>query len=231
MTDKEKEYKMNQLFNTFERPIMIYISKLLGETPSSLYVDNIPDIEIPIILRPDSTKNDVNCLRFKLKVVPYDYISDVSTYLPEQVVKDTIGYILYGIKNVYPSIVTSMINKTKLETTTLELDTENWSFKPVFTHELKLIKTILEYKLGEIDPVNKEYNDIVNQLSVIDKQILDLGDIDDIEFSMNEKYKTAPRLSITIDTIKYSNVLELQKKFNNKKHIKNMPPITGGIYT
>jgi hypothetical protein len=220
--DKVRQQTM-QIFNIAEKPIMEYISSFLEETPNTVFNSDIPTESDPLILLPiDDYKKDVY-LKFTLKTIyPQQvkqtkqrakFIEDVIEY---KNVKEAIGFLVFCVKSVLPSIIaSSMINNKPIINTDLVLNESNWSFDPVFKHELSIKKSFLEDSLskitymkqqknGELPPemvpeLEKEFRNVVNSLQTITKQITD--EIINTEKKINTSYINKPVLGICLKEI------------------------------
>ena len=210
-----------QIFNIVEKPIMEYISSFLEESPSVIFKDEVPKESDPLILLPlDEYKKD-KYLKFTLKIInPNDLIpqriDDINNIIHYEHVKESMGFLLYCIKSAYPSIIaSSMINNKPMVHTHLALNESNWTFYPVFSHELSIKKKFLEDSLSKIlymkqqteqplppemlDEVNKEYNNVITTLNQVQRDIT--PEIIEHEKKINAEYNSKPVIGIFFEEI------------------------------
>jgi hypothetical protein len=246
MSDLKKEKAIRdaqtmQLFDTIEKPIMRFISDFTGETVETIFSEDLPDIEMPLILMPIAEYKPDICVKFTIKTVEPGYKLDINHLLEYSNVKDAIGFLYYGVKSVYASIVaTTLINKASMVTTAFELDKEHWTFNPVYAHKNTAKKIVLEYQLGDIlykreemagkpDELKKiasEYDKVIKQIMEINKLIT--PEIIEREKKVNEEYATRPRLGIVVEEI-HKNEMPKQKIRTNNN---NLPVVsTKSAYT
>jgi hypothetical protein len=220
--DKVRQQTM-QIFNIAEKPIMEYISSFLEETPNTVFNSDIPTESDPLILLPiDDYKKDVY-LKFTLKTIypqqvkqPKQRAKVIEDVIEYKNVKEAIGFLVFCVKSVLPSIIaSSMINNKPIINTDLVLNESNWSFDPVFKHELTIKKSFLEDSLskitymkqqknGELPPemlpeLEKEFRNVVTSLQTISKQITD--EIINTEKKINTSYGNKPVLGICLKEI------------------------------
>lgn len=233
MDDEKRKHEVNQMFNLVEAPLMEYISKFLDELPEIIF-NSDPSFKVePLILLPiPEYKKDIY-LEFSLQTVNKNtFKSKIPNLIKFQNVKDTIGFFVYCVNSVYPSIISSsMINKKTMTCVDLQLNTETWTFNPIYTHELNIRKKLLEDKLSlyihmmktcdkdKINEVNVEYNKIIKEISSVNKEINKLSKITSsvteketipyIESKINKSYDKKPVLAIKVRELKKS---QLPKK-------------------
>ena len=220
--DKVRQQTM-QIFNIAEKPIMEYISAFLEETPDTIFNSDIPTESDPLILLPiDDYKKDVY-LKFTLKTIYPQQIKQtkqrakvVEDVIEYKNVKEAIGFLVFCVKSVLPSIIaSSMINNKPIINTDLVLNESNWSFDPVFKHELTIKKSFLEDSLskitymkqqknGELPPemlpeLEKEFRNVATTLQHVMTQITD--EIINTEKKINTSYSNKPVLGICLKEI------------------------------
>jgi hypothetical protein len=108
-----------------------------------------------------------------------------------------------------------MIDNKPIINTDLVLNESNWSFDPVFKHELTIKKSFLEDSLskilymkqqknGELPPemvpkLEKEFSNVVTSLQMVTKQITDK--IINTEKKINTSYSNKPVIGICLKEI------------------------------
>jgi hypothetical protein len=209
----------NQVFNIAEKPIMEYVCAFLDEPCSVVFNDILPKKADPVILLPIIEYKQDKYLKFTLKTqLPnceenrVSYINDIIKY---KQVKESIGFLTYCIKSIYPSIVASgMINNKPMVNTFLELNENNWTFSPVFNHDLTIKKKILNdtlnqilhFKNNEHSASQKSLKEINDKLKDVQDKIEELNinytpEIIEIEKNINNLYKSKPVLCILIEEL------------------------------
>ena len=232
----------NQVFNMVENPVMEYISKFMEETPNIIFKEDIPSFIEPFILLPwGDYKKDI-CIKFTLVPINADEATckeKIDSLIKYENIKEAIGFLFYCVKIVYPSVVAScMINNKPLLNTKLELDEENWVFRPVFLHELNHKRIFLEESLTKlfemknnmdqlppemVDEVNAETADVIKSLSEVNEQITQ--DVLDIEKNINISYNDKAVLGIFVEEI---NINDLPKNREMENIV--MPSVTNNSY-
>lgn len=244
MSQLTKEQKLQQqtqqIFNIAEKPIMEYIATFLEELPTVIFHDNIPEESDPLILLPiEEYKKDIY-LKFTLKVVEYNNkesdanrISNINDIIQYDNVKESIGFLVYCIKSVLPSIVASnMINNNPMLHIDLNLNESNWSFYPVFKHDLTIKKNFCEDSISKImymkqqkdEPLpdemvaelNKELNTIIQSISKINLEIT--PEILEEEKKINMSYVDKPILGIYVTELS-KDQLPKSKCINNEQQL------------
>lgn len=192
---KEKiKHQTMQIFNIAEKPIMEYISTFLGESHDAIFNSEVPKESDPLILLPiDDYKKDIY-LKFTLKTIYPQQVKQskqraklIEDIIEYENVKEAIGFLWYGIKSVFPSVIAAnMINNKPIINTDLILNENNWSFDPIFKHDLTIKKIFLEESLSKITYIQQqknedltpnmiklknEYHDIVSELHTVNTQI------------------------------------------------------------
>jgi hypothetical protein len=239
-SQKQKEDQSKQMFGMAEKPIMRYIAAFLDETHEAIFLDDMPDVEDPLILLPmDDYKKDI-CIKFTLANVGPDYKLDLKTLIDHDLIKESIGFIYYCVRSVYGSVVSStLINKTPMITTILCLDEENWVFTPQFMHEDTKKRVFLQEALGKLmymmkDPaidnsmlikINEEYKKVLLALAQLGEPS---EEIKSLEEQINKTYASKPRLGIFVEEI-HRNQLP-KPKTNSTKQPQELPSIPGGLY-
>lgn len=213
---KQEQEKLNlqmqKVFNTAEKPLMRYIVAFLDETPETLFVDEMPEIEEPLILLPMEDYKKNICIKFTLDNVDSNHKLDIKDLLKYELVNNAIGFLYYCIKSAYSAIVSSMINSKPLENTTLQLCEDSWTFKPIYTHELNKKKLFLEETLSKLMDlrqtnkdtellikINKECRKAVDALRSIKSKIT--PEVLELEERINLEYQSKPRLGIFIEEL------------------------------
>ena len=169
--DQKLQQQTNQLFNLSENVIMHFIAKFLDEIPSVIFKENIPEYIEPLILMPfDEYKND-KYLKFTLSVIKNKKfgsakrIEDINNIIHHQNVKDAMGFLLYSITSVLPSIVaSSMINNKTMLNINLELDADSWVFCPVFINEIFIKRKFFKETIQKIQNI-KQNESVYNELT------------------------------------------------------------------
>jgi hypothetical protein len=239
---KKIESQSIQMFGMAEKPIMRYIASFLDETHDAIFLENLPDVEDPLILLPmDDYKKNIY-IKFTLATVGPEYKLDLKNLIDHDLIKEAIGFLYYCVRTVYGSIVSSsLINNKPMITTVLELDEKNWVFTPKFMHEETKKRVFLQEALGKLmymmkDPeidksmlpkINEEYKKVLVALA-------ELGEPSDaiksLEEQINNTYDSKPRLGIFVEEI-HKNKLPKPKpdpRITNKE--KELPSISGGLY-
>ena len=244
---KEKmRQEMNQIFNLVEKPIMEYIANFLDETPSVIFSETIPEKCDPLILLPiDEYKKNIY-LKFTLQNVNVSEnnnkrIQDINDIIKHEKVKESIGFLLYSIKSAYPSILaSSMINNKPMVHVDLELDETNWTFRPIFKHELTIKKAFLENSLKKImyiknqkeEPIAKEMMvDVNNELQNIIKSLEEVKqqltpEILEQQKNINLEYINKPCIGIFVEEITKMQLPQPQHKQQSNK----LKPISDKSY-
>ena len=181
--DEKKRAQAMQLFNIAELPVMTFISKFLNEPPNVIFKDDIPKFAEPVILKPiDDYKKGIY-LKFTLCDINLndtnstDRISFIDKLVEHQEIKDTLGFILYSIKCVFPSVVAaSVINNKPLVNINIELDEENWVFYPRYINDQSIKKTFFEESLGKIIAIKNQTDNEVppDIMADLDKEYANL---------------------------------------------------------
>lgn len=227
MDNKDKlQQQTHQIFNIAEKPIMEFISVFLEENPSIIFKEEIPNTSDPLILLPIKEYKKNIYLKFTLKTCyPNDTLDDshrianINDIVTHEYIKESIGFLLYCIKSVYPSIIaSSMINNKPMINVDLELNEDNWTFYPKFQHELLIKKKFLEDALSkimaikqqehqdqqnpiELDSVeiNKEFHKIITSLDITNSEIT--PEILETEKNINISYKNKPVIGIYVEEV------------------------------
>lgn len=236
MSEKDKlKQQTEQIFNIAERPIMEYVCNFLDEPCSVIFKDEMPVISDPLILLPiDEYKKEIY-LKFTLKTVSKEHesnnkrIADINDIIHYQRVKESIGFLVYCIKTCYPSIIVSgMINYKTMSNIILELNETDWSFTPIYSHDLSIKKKVLEETLNKImymrqnkdinsndlPELNKQYTDIIGEISKVHEQLT--PDILELENQINNSMLSKPIIGIFVEEITKN---QLPKKNSNLKPI------------
>jgi hypothetical protein len=236
---KQRESQSRQMFGMAEKPIMRYIASFLDETPEAIFLDNMPDVEDPLILLPIDTYKKNICIKFTLANVGPDYKLDLKNLIEHDLIKEAIGFLYYCVRSVYGSVVTStLINNKPMITTVLELDEENWVFTPVFMHEETKKREFLQDTINKLshmmnDPdidksmlnkINEEYKKVFISLGKLGEPS---ETIKSLEEQVNKTYKSKPRLGIFVEEIHKDS---LPKPKKNNKQPQELPSISGGLY-
>jgi hypothetical protein len=207
--DQKLQQQAHQLFNLSENVIMHFIAKFLDEVPSIIFKENIPEHIEPLILMPfDEYKND-KYLKFTLNVIKnkkfgsVKRVESINNIIQHQNVKDAMGFLLYSIKSVLPSIVSSsMINNKPMLNINLELDGDSWVFCPVFENEIFIKRKFFEGTIQKIQIIkqneaayneltDEKRNDLIQQYNNAVKSLNELVITDDIiesDKKINELY-------------------------------------------
>lgn len=253
MSQLTKEQKLQrqtqQIFNIAERPIMEYIAAFLEELPAVIFHDNIPEESDPLILLPMEEYNKEIYIKFTLKVVDSENkeneenrISNINDIIQYNNIKESIGFLVYCVKSVLPSIVASnMINNNPMLHIDLNLNEGNWSFYPVFKHDLTIKKNFCEDSISKImymkqqkdEPLpdeivadlNKELNTLIQTISKINLAIT--PEILEEEKKINMSYADKPILGIYITEIS-KDQLPKPKGVNNEQP--QLPVISNKSY-
>jgi hypothetical protein len=225
--DKLKQ-QTQQIFNIIEKPIMEYIAAFLEETPTVIFKDEIPKESDPLILLPIEDYKKDKYLKFTLKNIDAVFagetilssevyrINAINNIIEYDHVKESVGFLLYCIKSAYPSILaSSMINNKPMVHVDLELNESNWSFYPVFNHELTIKKKFLEESLSKLmhmkqqkeNPIpaemlfeiNKEFQNIIEAITQVKKDIT--PEIIENEKKINAEYANKPGIGIFVEEI------------------------------
>jgi hypothetical protein len=244
MSHLTKEQKLQQqtqqIFNIAEKPIMEYIAVFLEELPAVIFHDDIPKESDPLILLPiQEHKKDVY-FKFTLKVIESENkeseinrINDINDIIKYDNIKESIGFLVYCINSVLPSIIASnMINNKPMLHIDLKLNESNWSFYPVFKHDLTIKKNFCEDSISKIiymkqqkeeslsdemmDDLNKELNNIIQSMSKINLAIT--PEILDEEKNINMSYVNKPILGIYVTEIS-KDQLPKPKYVNNEQQL------------
>ena len=253
MSQSTKEQKLQQqtqqIFNIAEKPIMEYIATFLEELPATIFHDNIPEESDPLILLPiDEYKKDLY-LKFTLKVVDSENneseinrITDINDIIHYKNVKESIGFLVYCVKSVLPSIIASnMINNKPMIHIDLDLNENNWSFNPVFKHELTIQKNFYDDSISKImymkqqkeeplpdEMVAKLNEELLNIIQAISKINLDITpEILENEKKINMSYVNKPVLGIYVTEIS-KDQLPKPKYVNNEQP--QLPVISNKSY-
>jgi len=158
-------------------------------------------------------------------------ITNINNIIEYQRVKESIGFLVYCIKTCYPSIVVSgMINHKTMSNIILELNETDWSFTPVFSHDLSIKKKVLEETLNKIMymkqnkdntltdaemlELNKQYNTVISEISKVQMQLT--PEILELENQININMLYKPIIGIFVEEI---NEDQLPKKNSNLKPI------------
>lgn len=248
LTNEQKiKQQTQQIFNIAEKPIMEYITAFLEEPASIIFKDEIPKESDPLILLPIKEYKEEIYLKFTLKTINSDKadkdsirITNINNIIEFDHIKDSIGFLMYCIKSVYPSILaSSMINNKPMVHIDLELNESNWTFYPKFNHELTIKKKFLEDSLSKImymqkqteEPLseemlldlNKEYHNIVNTLSQVNIEIT--PEILESEQKINSGYQNKPVIGIFVTEINESQLPK--SKYNTEQ---KLPSISSRSY-
>lgn len=237
MSDKDKlKQQTEQIFNIAEKPIMEYVCNFLDEPCSVVFKDEIPIASDPLILLPiDEYKKEIY-LKFTLKTVTKDHesnikrIADINDIIHYQRIKESIGFLVYCIKTCYPSIIVSgMINYKTMGNIILELNETDWSFTPIYSHDLSIKKKVLEETLNriiymrqnndsnsndEMLELNKQYTNIISEISKVQEQLT--PEILELENQINNDMLSKPIIGIFVEEITKN---QLPKKNSNLKPI------------
>lgn len=227
MNVEENADKVNKMFDMAEKPIMEYISNFLDIDPKDLFKDPIPEFYKSIVLHPIKEYNKDKYLQITLKVMPYDYdITKVVSkdLLNQDIIKKSIGFLVYCINSVYVSVVmANMKDRNLIINTELKFDDKTLGFVPVYAHELTVKHSIAEKKMNEllivknniltersdnhskkddiietkVKEINLELNNIMSNLISLNKQLNDTS-ISNLISDNIDKYKTKPVIGIVI---------------------------------
>lgn len=244
MSDIKIRQQTKQIFDLAENPIMEFITKFLDEPHSLVFTEDIIYTTEPLILLPiDEYKKD-KYIRFNLKVIKnsekkndkkrLEYLNDIVQY---QGIKEALGFVLYCVKTVLPSVVgSSMINNKPLLNINLELDEVYWVFKPVHINDNITKKKFFEDSIEKIkyiksqnheipDNMKKEmdmeYENIVNELDKLNIT----PDMIEMDKKLSESYTNNYVIAIVADEITKD---QLPKpKFNTSDYL---PKISENTY-
>ena len=223
LTDNDKLKKQTeQIFNIAEKPIMEFICAFLDEPCSVIFKDTLPEITNPVVLLPIINYKKDKYIEITLHVKKYSDIDEneelqrvdtLNAIIKYNQIKESIGFLVYCIKNVYHSIVSdSMFNNSPVINTVLELNESNWTFAPVFNHDLTIKKnflihtknTILDFKnnnkeklsLNSETEINDKLKDVLSKLDELNGNYSPA--ILDIEKKTNELYNSKPVICISV---------------------------------
>jgi len=235
------EQKLNQqaiqIFNIAEKPVMEYIAEFLEESPIVVFKDEISKESDPLILLPINEYKEKTYLKFTLKTINRNgddfaeksskRISDINNIIMYDNVKESVGFLLYCIKSVYPSILaSSMINNKPMVHVDLELNERDWVFYPKFNHELSIKKKFLEDSLTRIlymkeqkesfpkemtSELDTEFQKIILMLEQVKNDLT--PEILETEKNINMLYENKPVIGIFVDEITKTQLPK--KKYNN----------------
>ena len=228
-TKEQKEAKLKQqttqIFNIAEKPVMEFITAFLREDPAVIFKDDIPAESDPLILLPINEYKKNIYLKFTLKPITNkmasegDRIKNINDIIEYEHIKESIGFLLYCVKSVYPSIVASnMINNKPMVNIDLELNESHWVFYPKFNHELTIKKKFLDESLSRIryikkqkeEPVpadmvkelDKEFGNIIIEVGKVNNELT--SEIVENEKKINDSFVDKPILGIFVEEIKKS---------------------------
>ena len=245
MSSEEKEKIKNQtnhIFNIAEKSTMTFISKFLDEPVSVIFNDDLPQYSEPVILLPIPEYNKDIYLKFSLDVIENKTykskkrVDDINKVIEHKLVKETIGFLFYAIKNVFPAVLASIDNNKPLANITMELDETNWVFYPVFKNDKIIKKTYYEESLMKMEyfKLNKQDELDENDMDSLNKQIEEftklLGEIEitdedkNIDDNMNKLYTNKPVISINLKEL-------TEKDLPKPDKMKFLPKISNKEYT
>jgi len=172
MSDQKIQQQTKQIFDLAENPIMEFISKFLDEPHSLIFKEETTAISEPLILLPIEEYKKDKYIRFNLKVIKnsekkdyekrLEYLNDIVQY---QGIKEALGFVLYCIKTVLPSVVaSSMINNKPLLNVNLELDEVDWVFQPVHINDAMTKKKFFEESMEKINYIKSQKQDIPDEM-------------------------------------------------------------------
>jgi hypothetical protein len=209
----------NHIFNVSEKALMTFMSKFLDEPASVLFNDAVPQQSEPVILLPIPEYDKDIHFKFSLDVIENKTykskkrIDDINKVIEHKLVRDTIGFLFYAVKNVFPSIIATMDNNKPLANIVMELDEINWVFYPVFKND-KLIKKSyyedslmkMEYYLStkkdDIDENElKSLNDQIENFTKLLNEIELTNDDMNLDFNMNKLYANKHTISINLNEL------------------------------
>lgn len=239
INDEKIKNQTIQIFNIAEKPIMEYIASFLDESPDVIFNDKVPDISDPLILLPIEDYKKNIYLKFTLEIMTKKQSTanktrakNIDDIINHKNVKEAIGFLLYCIKAVLPSIVAScMIVNKPMVNTSLILNETTWTFDPVFNHDLTIKKTFLEESLSkltymkqerneplppEMKPkIEKEYRNVATELAKVTSELT--LDITEEEKKINKSYNDRPVLAIVCEEITKSQLPK--SKYENKPQL------------
>jgi hypothetical protein len=232
----------NHIFNISEKSIMTFMSKFLDEPVSVLFNDKLPEQSEPVILMPIPEYDKDIHLKFSLDVIENKTykskkrIDDINKVIKHKLVKETIGFLLYAVKNVFPSIMATMDNNKPLANIVMELDETNWVFYPVFKNDKLIKKSYYEDSLMKMKYFlfNKKDDMDENDLKSLNDQIEDFtkllseieispGDMD-IDSNMNKLYVNKHVISINLKELNKEDLprpdkMKFLPKISNKEYV------------
>ena len=203
--------EIHQMFNIAEKPVMEFISEFLEEPPIVLFKDDIPEIALPLILKPINEYNENVCIKFELVITDgldcelnKNRINKVNEMLVYNEIKESIGFLLFCLNHVFVAIKSSgMISNSKLLNIDLGLNPETWGFHGEYKHDLTIKKEFYEMNIKKLENADAESEKKINECISLLNEINITDDIINIEIEINSNIKNKKYIAI--------NILEVRK--------------------
>jgi hypothetical protein len=240
-TNKKKR-EADQLFNMAEKPVMEFISSFLEEPINILFKDDLPEYVEPLILLPLAEYKKNICLKFTLQSIPrgesrQSQKTFIDSIIHHPKVKEGVGFLLYGVKEVYRTLTTTMINNKLLVNTEMDLDENNWVLYSKYADPLTVKKVFLEETLSRlmyikqnidkfppemVEQINMEFPRVIEQLKIVNTALT--PEIISAEKAINDTYADKPVIGIFIEEMNESDLPKPKLPDFPKREIKQTEP-------
>ena len=228
-TKRAKE-EASLMFNISERTVSNYLLKHLEMSPEELFTGNYADLskaDRPLALSPIAEYSD-KYIAISLKIVPYDYVSNIPEQLKEnEHINHALGLFYHAVSVVFNAIIAKQIKESSAHAIVnasfhLEMDDESLTFYPIYIYPKRRTKLMLINAEQELDSIIKsnigdkeraeykeKYDSIVlamNDLSYDEKEAYN------IEKEANSLLKTNARIGFVLREVTEAELSQMDKE-------------------
>jgi hypothetical protein len=194
----------NKMFDLAEKCCMEYMLQYVN-LPADVLFENILVLKnktMPLVIKPIPEHSD-NLICLYLKIVPWDYVSEIPESLKEnEVIISMIGFIYHSITTVYNSILNSNIKEKSIDVMCeasmhLEMDDDTISMYPIFIYPQRRKELMFLQVQDDVEKtlqdIQEQYDNLVTHIKNI---VYDKQEADKIEQDANLALKKNNRIGI-----------------------------------